>query len=147
MRLPAYAAFLLFGLALAGCGRSDERTWEVDNLVDVDNSTLVSEFNAYADSVDERWEHSPILVVAEMLRLDTSDHLNVTIVSKAPPEGTAEAKVVITYTRLLDDSVEAIRSAVTLGRNGEIWRVRKLASSSRCQPGRGHQDFSPERCV
>ena len=66
-------------LALAGCdgsnegGNGNQGTWTVDNLVDIDDATLVTEFNAYAASVDERWA-DPVTVVTEMLRLDSSDN-------------------------------------------------------------------------
>jgi hypothetical protein len=154
VRLLAYAALPLALLALAGCNGSDESTddgtassWTVDNLVDLDDAALVSEFNAYADGVDEPWEQTPVALVTEMLRLDSSDNPNVSVVSEAPAEAADNATVTVTYSRLLDDSVEGTRNVVDVVRDEDGWRVASVESSFSCKPGRGHQDFSTEPCV
>jgi hypothetical protein len=154
VRSLVYAALLLSAVALAGCNGSDESssdgdqaTWSADHLVDLDDATLVTEFNAYAETVDEQWERAPVTVVAEMLRLDSSDNPNVSVVSEAPAEAADEATVTVTYSRLLDDSVEATQHVVELGLDGEVWQVERVASSFSCKPGRGHQGFSNEPCV
>lgn len=149
-----HAALLLCVIALAGCDGSDDGSgsgnqaaWTADNLVDLDDTTLVTEFNAYADSVEEPWEETPVTLVTEMLRLDSSDNPNVSVVSEAPAEAAEEATVTVTYSRLLDDSVEATRNVVNLRLDGDAWRVEEVESSFSCKPGRGHQDFSTEPCV
>ena len=153
MRIPVYAALFFSTLALAGCdgsnegGNGNQGTWTVDNLVDIDDATLVTEFNAYAASVDEPWERTPVTVVTEMLRLDSSDNPNVSVVSEAPAEAAQEASVAVTHSRLLDDSVEATRNDVLLKRDGDVWRVEEVTTSHSCKPGRGHQDFSTDLCV
>jgi len=111
VRLLAYAALGFAAAALAGCGGDDngkQATWQVDNLVDVDDAALVRDFNAYADSVDDPWERTPITVVTELLRLDSSDNPNVSVFSEASAEAAAEAVVTVTYSRLLDDSVAVL---------------------------------------
>lgn len=150
VRLIAYAALVLAAVAPAGCSgdsNGNQATWEADNLVDVDDTTLVTEFNAYAESVDEPWERAPVTVVTEMFRLDSSDNPNVSVVSEAPAEAAEEATVTVTYSRLLDDSVEATRNVVQLRLAGDVWRVEEVESSLSCKPGRGHQDFSTEPCI
>lgn len=150
VRLLAYAALGFAAAALAGCGGDDngkQATWQVDNLVDVADAALVRDFNAYADSVDDPWERTPITVVTELLRLDSSDNPNVSVFSEASAEAAAEAVVTVTYSRLLDDSVEATRNDVRLRRDGDVWRVEQIESSFSCKPGRGHQGFGPEPCV
>ena len=147
-----YAALFLSALALSGCDGSDDNggsqaTWTADNLVDLDNATLVAEFDDYAQSVDEPWERTPVTVVTEMLRLDSSENPNVSVVSEAPAEAAEEATVTVTYSRLLDDSVEAIRNNVRLRRDGDVWRVEKVETSVRCKPDRGHQGFSADACI
>jgi hypothetical protein len=150
----ATCAALALALVLAGCSGSDDSketgssaTWTVDDLVDVDDATLAANFNAYAESVDEQWERAPVTVVTEMLRLDGSDNPNMSVVSEAPAEAAEEATVTVTYSRLLDDSVEATRNVVRLGLDGDVWRVAEIESSVSCKPGLGHQDFSAEDCV
>jgi hypothetical protein len=152
VRIVAYLALSLASLALPGCGSNDSGnrsrdTWTADNLVDVDDATLVAEFNAYANAVDESWERAPVTVVTEMLRLDSSENPNVSVVSKAPAEAAEEATVTVTSSRLLDDSVDATRNTVRLRRDGDVWRVEQVEASVRCKPGRGHQAFSAELCT
>lgn len=151
MRIRAYAVLSLAALALSGCGSSDDSgsraTWTADSLVDIDNASLVAEFNAYAEAVDDPWERTPVTAVTEMFRLDSSENPNVSVVSEAPAESAEEATVTVTYSRLLDDSVEATRNIVWLRRDGDVWRVERIETSVRCKPGRGHQEFSAELCV
>jgi hypothetical protein len=152
VRIVAYVALSLAALALQGCGSNDSgdggrNTWTADNLVDVDDATLVSEFNAYANAVEESWERAPVTVVTEMLRLDSSENPNVSVVSRAPAEAAEEAIVTVTSSHLLDDSVEATRNTVRLKRDGDVWRVEQIEASVRCKPSRGHQEFSPELCT
>lgn len=153
MRVLVYAALFLSAFALSGCDGSEESgngsqaTWTADSLVDLDNATLVAEFNAYAESVDEPWERAPVTVVTEMFRLDSSENPNVSVISEAPAEAAEEASVTVTYSRLLDDSVEATRNDVQLQRDGDVWRVEEIETSLSCKPGRGHQEFSADSCV
>ena len=153
MRFLLCAALFLSAVALSGCDGSDgsgngsQATWTADGLVDVDSGMLVAEFNAYAQSVNEPWERTPVTVVTEMLRLDSSENPNVSIVSEAPAEAAEEATVTVTYSRLLDDSVEATRSTVRLQRDGDVWHVEEVKTSVRCKPHRGHQGFSADDCA
>ncbi len=155
MRRIGYAALLLSVVALVGCNGSDEDdsgedsdvSWTAEHLVDLDDAMLVAEFNTYAESVDEQWERTPVTVVAEMLRMDSSDNPNVSVTSVAQAEAATEAIVTVTYSRLLDDSVEATRNTVTLRREGDVWRVARVERSVKCKPGRGHQSFSADVCV
>jgi hypothetical protein len=153
VRVVLYAALFLSAVALSGCdgsndsGNVSEATWTADDLVDLDNETLVAEFNAYAQNVNESWERTPITVVAEMLRLNSSENPNVSIVSEAPAEAAEEATVTVTYSGLLDDSVEATRSTIRLQRDGDVWHVEEVKTSVRCKPHRGHQGFSADDCV
>jgi hypothetical protein len=55
---------------------------------------------------------------------------------------------VATLEGLLDDSVRARRYTVELQRDQSMkWRVRDADWAQRCQPGRGHQDFSAQNCL
>ncbi|MGE0526212.1 MAG: hypothetical protein AB7G93_19370 [Bdellovibrionales bacterium] len=66
----------------------------------------------------------------------------------ASPEDTRFATVVVTDSDLLDDSVRATRTVFKLEANpaGE-WKIIERTELYRCQPGRGHQHFSPELCL
>ena len=154
MRSLACAALAFSAFALVGCAGSsnddddgDQVAWTAEHLVDLDDASLVAEFTAYATSVDEPWERTPVTVVAEMFRLESSDNPNVSLVSHAAAEAAETATVTVTHSRLLDDSVEATRSVVKLRREGDVWQVEEVESSVSCKPGRGHQDFADEDCI
>ena len=60
------------------------------------------------------------------------------------------ATVTVTFEGLRDDSVRDERHVMTLERKGDPpkrgWRVIEDEVTYRCQPGRGHETFSPELC-
>ena len=57
------------------------------------------------------------------------------------------AVVLVTTTGLPDDSVRDERMRVVLGRVAEGWTVTSAGRQVRCQPGRGHADWSVEACT
>lgn len=57
-------------------------------------------------------------------------------------------RLVLTVTGLLDDSVGAVRYVIDMTRASDgLFRFERGSYGWRCQPGRGHQDFSTELCV
>jgi hypothetical protein len=46
-----------------------------------------------------------------------------------------------------DDSVRAERWTLEFEPDGESYLLTSAQWATRCQPGRGHQDFSPDDCV
>jgi hypothetical protein len=139
----ALATFAL--AAVAGCG-SDQATWEPDAL-GANVGSLVDDFNAYAEDVDEPWERSPALLAGEFLRLDRTQASRTRIDSEAPGEGTGPATATVTLEGLLDDSVLATRYVLALTRDGEVWRLESAEWTQRCRQGRGHEDYSTEPCL
>lgn len=62
------------------------------------------------------------------------------------------AIVTITHTGVADDSIGAIRYRVELQQNptaqaSKQWKIVWAGSQVKCHPGRGHQDWSTERCL
>ncbi|HEY9850514.1 MAG TPA: hypothetical protein V6D28_13700 [Leptolyngbyaceae cyanobacterium] len=55
--------------------------------------------------------------------------------------------VIISQLGLYDDSVAGIRYWVELSQTGQPWKIVWAGSQVKCQPGRGHQDWSVENCV
>jgi hypothetical protein len=139
----ALATFAL--AAVAGCG-SDQATWEPDAL-GANVGSLVDDFNAYAEDVDEPWERSPALLAGEFLRLDRTQASRTRIDAEAPGEGTGPATATVTLEGLLDDSVLATRYVLALTRDGEVWRLESAEWTQRCRQGRGHEDYSTEPCL
>lgn len=45
-----------------------------------------------------------------------------------------------------DDSVKATRIVMTAKRTGKTWHVQKILKSWKCHDGRGHTDWSSQKC-
>ena len=148
MRLLAYAALVIAAAALAGCGGDDDKsTWAGPPDPAADGTVAVEDFAAFEDEVDEAWEQVPALVAAEFLRLDSHPVPTTRIVATTGPEGSGPATVTVTLADLLDDSVAAERWTLTLEAEGGGWRLASAEWAQRCQPGRGHRNFSTELCL
>lgn len=147
MRSLTYAAVSLTVLALAGCGKGDSATWAGPPDPEADGTVAVDEFVAYQRDVEEPWEGSAAMAAAEFLRLDERTATTTTIEGRAGPEGTGPDTVTVTLDGLLDDSVRAERWTLAFEPDGENYVLAQAAWAQRCQPDRGHQDFSPEPCV
>ena len=148
MRRVACAAICLCVAALAGCGGDgDEQSWPGPPDPAADGTVAVDGFNTYAESVDASWEGSAALAAGEFLRLDERTAARTTIEATASPEGTGPETVVVTLDGLADDSVRAERWTLRLEPDGDVFTLTEARWAQRCQPGRGHQDFSPELCV
>jgi hypothetical protein len=110
-----------------------------------DGSLPVEEFNAYAESVDEPWERDIALVTAEFVRRDETE-AGSSSYQGTSNGGTATTSLVLDG--LFDDSVRARRYDLTLSRRPDgTWRIDTARWAQRCQPGRGHQAFTPALCV
>ena len=142
---------LLCALALAGCDGSSgdsELAWTGPSEPAADGTVAVDDFAAHQDGVDERWERSAALAAAEFLRLDERTAIRTTIDARAEPgEGGGPEVVVVTLDGLLDDSVRAERWTLDFDQKDDGYVLRRALREQRCQPGRGHQGFSPETCV
>ena len=149
MRLLGYAALSLSALAVAGCG-SDvavELVWGGPPEPDPGGVISVDGFAGYQREVDEHWERSAAMAAAEFLRLDERTATRTTIVGKAPAEGTGPQTVVVTLDGLLDDSIRAERWTLGFAETDGVYTLTAALWEQRCQPGRGHQDFSADDCV
>jgi hypothetical protein len=149
VRLSAYAALCLTFVALAGCsadgGGEDEWTGPPEPAAD--GSVAVDGFADYQDGVDELWERSAELAAAEFLRLEERTAVRTTIAGRSEGEGGGPRGVTVTLDGLLDDSVRAERWLLLFEPEGETYALGSAVRTLRCQPGRGHEDFSAEPCV
>ena len=138
-------------LVLAGCGSSgsgEHAAWPGPPKPSADGHFAVSGFNDFLAGDGKEFARSPIAAVTEFLRLDESTASVITVRSTSPGEVRNFADVVATLDGLLDDSVRAARYTVELQRNdANEWRLRAADWAKKCQPGRGHQDFSLGPCV
>lgn len=155
------AALLLLVLA-AGCGGGgDAETITVTTTVGVkvplppdlpsplpaDGTLPVEAFNAYASSVDERWERDLGAFVGVFVDAGATDATSRTFEATTRGEGSA-ATATLVLDGLFDDSVRARRYDAELRKLGNGgWELLSATWSQRCRAGRGHTDFSPELCV
>jgi hypothetical protein len=107
----------------------------------------VEDFAMHQDGVDEPWERYTPLAASEFLRLDNRTAATTTIEAQAGGEGSGPHSVTITLDGLLDDSVRAERWTLRFEPDGEEFRLVSASRTQRCQPERGHQDFTTEPCV
>jgi len=151
VRLLAYAATSLAALALAGCGGSDvdvELVWAGPPEAGEAGGVSVNGFASFQGSVDEAWERSPAMAAAEFLRLDERAVARTTIDARAETgEGTGPQTVIVTLDGLADDSVRAERWTLGFEPEDEIYVLTAALREQRCQPGRGHQEYSAAPCV
>jgi hypothetical protein len=149
---PAGALALASALLLAaGCGGSDEAapaSWQgLPQPLPADGTVPVEGFSDFSESVDEAWERTPAAVAAVFAApRDVEARVSVSVPARPGGASTATADVVVDG--LADDSVRALRYELALERvEAAVWRVVSATWSQRCQPGRGHQEFSAALCV
>ena len=144
-----YAALSLSALALAGCGSNVdvELVWGGPPEPGAGGVVSVDGFAGYQASIDQPWEHSAAMAAAGFLRLDERKAARTTIDGKASAEGSGPQTVVVTLDGLLDDSVRAERWTLGFEETDGVYTLTAALRVQRCQPGRGHQDFSADDCV
>jgi hypothetical protein len=54
--------------------------------------------------------------------------------------------VVVTQTGLSDDSVYGVRYRLEFIADNDQWRITWIGRQLQCQPGRGHQEWTPTPC-
>lgn len=151
----------LLALLLSACSFGDEkkdetppartemgtRSWQGPPRASATGEIAVERFNEYASTQKPTSARSPISAAVEFLRLRVQARkIGVEMVANA--EVARSAVVTVMMDGLLDDSVRAHRYVLVFTRRGVgIWRLSSARFSQRCQPGRGHQSFSPKLCL
>jgi hypothetical protein len=107
----------------------------------------VDDFNAYTESIDEPWERNLSEIVAAFVEAGAGDASSRSFQATSSGDGST-ASASLTLDGLFDDSVRAERYEFELSRRDDgTWNVDSASWAQRCQPGRGHQTFSPKHCV
>lgn len=90
---------------------------------------------------------SPVRGAIEFTKLRDPSGLTTIVRARASePESPDSVRVAVTQDDLPDDSVRSVRYVLRFRRAGRRWRVESARRTQRCQPGRGHQRFSPRPC-
>ncbi len=102
---------------------------------------------AKAATAGEAWVKDPARIIARTFG-GFSEMRSKTVEFSAPTaDGADTLTVTITSDGLMDDSVrgEKFRLELKADKQG-VWRFTSAVKSWRCQPGRGHQEFSIIKC-
>ncbi len=103
-------------------------------------------FNTLIDSAAPGWARSPDTAAAELLDLDRQFDGPVKIYLRQETERD-EPVVTVTFTRIGDDSVEAMRYRIVFKRgNDGLYRFVSGTKTTRCRSGRGHGTFETGTC-
>jgi|SRR5688572_9338858 len=90
---------------------------------------------------------SPVRAAIEFVRLKDPTALTTTVRSRSSQlENPREVRVMLTEDGLPDDSIRAVRHVLEFKRTGRRWKLESARRTQRCQPRRGHQQFSPRPC-
>jgi hypothetical protein len=106
---------------------------------------VVESFNAYL--VKRKGPASPTQLALEFVRADRTQAARTTTDASSSPEGGGPTTVTVVQDGLADDSVRATRAVLRFVPSGQAWRLKSVARTQRCRPGRGHTDFAPGNCV
>lgn len=113
-----------------------------------DGTLSVDAFNAYAESIDEPWERDLTALTDAFVEAGASEATQRSFQATSSGEGGASASASLTLEGLLDDSVRAERYDLELSRRADgTWKIESASWAQRCQPGRGHQAFTPAPCL
>jgi hypothetical protein len=141
--LVLLAAGFLAGCAFGGRVQS-ETTVQVEpeppaaNLGDLDER--IRRFNARLEKTKPPWRFSDRNTAAEFLGRGFP---SIVIDARG-----STSRATATSPNLADDSVRNERYEVELVRRPDLsWRIASARRTFRCQPNRGHQDFSAELCL
>jgi hypothetical protein len=136
-----------------GCSPAtpDSEAWTGTDgdLVDLDTGQFdATAFNAFLAGAAPPVSVSPCDAARVLLHADRSQGEGETLVVVVDPATDAGTTVMATVDHLLDDSTAAVRFELNFAAadDGSI-RLIAGAWSQRCQPGRGHEDFSIEPCA
>ena len=151
LALSVYLPPLLFRIGLlelvsrvaVGATMAD---WNGPPPPDESGAIVVDGFNTFLSNHPEL-ARSPVRAATEFVRLKDPNALTTRVLARASElENPSEVRVLLTEDGLADDSVRAVRYVLEFRREDRRWRLRSARRVQRCQPGRGHQRFSPRPC-
>jgi hypothetical protein len=155
------AGLLVLLVLVAGCGYGDDDADEeaptgqaqaVPRVPDPEDGTgalPVEDFNDFLEEARPVFATSALRTAIEFAHAGEGQAATTSVLAAEGPEGAGDqASVTVTRDGLADDSVRAVRYVIELERDDDgTWRLRSAQRLQRCQPQRGHQDFSPQLCT
>jgi hypothetical protein len=119
-------------------------TW--DGTVDIDiGGTGEITVTRQPTTTDETWSTDPIAIAnAFSAPTEVNERRTITI----DQQGETRCSATVTTVDLFDDSVLGVRQQLDLELGGDgRFTILGGTWAQVCQPGRGHQDFTPELCI
>jgi hypothetical protein len=155
------AGVLLVLLLAAGCGKGDDdddeqapsgQSQTMPRVPEPENGTgalPVGDFNDFLEEAQPPFATSALRTAIEFAHAGEGQAATTSVLAAEGPEGAGDqASVTVTRDGIADDSVRAVRYVIELERGDDgTWRLRSAQRLQRCQPERGHQDFSPQLCT
>jgi D-alanyl-D-alanine carboxypeptidase/Putative peptidoglycan binding domain len=122
---------------------------DINTLADTTTGAVnVAPFNDFLATAAVPVNRSPCDAARVLLHLDRPRQEGETVNVVVDPVGAANATVTVTIDNLADDSIAAVRYVLRFEDFGnDAIRLAEGSWSQRCQPGRGHQEFSTALCV
>ena len=152
------ALLVVLALAVSACSEDEESdpqgqtpepsSWEGPGSPEANGDVPVAEFNEFLDQTDPDSQRSPMRLTLEFLKAEDPRASRTELAMSSNVESADSARVVFTEDGIADDSIGATRYTIELTRQAPgAWRLDSAVWSQKCQPQRGHQDFSPAPCV
>lgn len=121
--------------------------WDGPPRPDESGDIAVEGFNRFL-SRNPDLGRSPVRATIEFVKLKDPTALNTRVRARASQlENPSGIRVTLIEDGLPDDSIRAVRYRLEFKRAGNRWELESARRTQRCQPGRGHQGFSPKPCV
>jgi hypothetical protein len=100
-----------------------------------------------AAEADSPWVRSPAFVAIQYTG-DSCECAKSSLEVQNEPERFDEAEVIVVHDGLMDDSIRGYRYRLAMKRDERgVWSLTSIRRAWRCWPGRGHEDYSTERCL
>ena len=113
-----------------------------------DSETLAGHVNILASiPAANRTGADPLELAISTANLRPAAPVDIELLSDPNVESPDQVMVTVTTGGLLDDSLAGIRYRFDMQRQNNQWTIQRAGRQYRCQPGRGHQDWSDETCI
>jgi hypothetical protein len=121
--------------------------WDGPPAPDPSGNIAVDGFNDFLQD-HPNLRKSPVRATIRFVGLDDPGALKTRIRAETNQlEAPERVRVVLIEDGLADDSIRAVRYALQFRRAGaDNWKLQSAKRTQKCQPGRGHQNFSPAPC-
>ena len=98
-------------------------------------------------AAENRTGSDPLAMATSAANIRVGAPADIEVLSSPGGEAVNEVMITITQGDFLDDSIAGVRDRFDIQQQNGQWTIQRAGRQVRCQPGRGHQDFSAENCL